>query len=82
MSVWYENLKVLKFVEFLWCLCSNLSYHNDLQFSGRQTWVSDVFPDLTAPDQGLHCLPFILHLLDTLQYGTTKFRMITAFLGV
>ena len=31
-------------------------------------------PDQTAPeeqsDQGLHCLPFLLHLLDSLLYGS------------
>ena len=34
-------------------------------------------------DQGLHCLRFPLHLLDTLLYGCSNFRMITAsFSGV
>ena len=32
-------------------------------------------------DQGLHCLPFRLHRLDSLLYGT-NFRVITNFLGV
>ena len=35
-------------------------------------------------DPGLHCLPFHLHLLDTMLYGNTHcsiFRIITAFFG-
>ena len=40
------------------------------KFSDRQIWANSVDPDHTAPrlkeqsDQGLHCLPFCLHLLD------------------
>ena len=33
-------------------------YHNDPKL------LDSVEPDQTAPDQGLHCLPFHLHLLD------------------
>ena len=49
-------------------------YSNDPKFSDRQVWANSVGPDQTAPegawkeqsDQGLHCLPFQLHLLDIL----------------
>ena len=40
-----------------------LSFRTDM--SGQT--VAD--PDQTAPDQGLHCLPFRLHRLDSLLYG-------------
>ena len=38
---------------------------NDSKFSDRQVWSNSADPDQTAPqqsDQGLHCLPFCLHL--------------------
>ena len=41
---------------------------NDPKFSDRQVWANSVDLDQTAPDQGLHCLPFNLHLLDALLY--------------
>ena len=46
-------------------------YHNVLKFLGRQVWVNSADPDQTEEqsDQGLHCLPFHLHLLDALLYG-------------
>ena len=53
---------------------------NDPQFSDKQCR-----PDQTAPDQGLHCLQFRLHLLDTLLYGKYtlfNFRLIAAFFRV
>ena len=31
--------------------------------------VQTVYPDQTAPDQGLYCLPFCLHFLDSCHYG-------------
>ena len=38
-------------------------------FSNRQVWANSVNPDQTAPKGlGLQCLPFHLHLLDTLIY--------------
>ena len=40
--------------------------HNDPKFSDRQVWANTLDPDQTAPDQGLHCLPFGLHRLDSL----------------
>ena len=39
-------------------------YHH--KFSGNS-----VDPDQTAPDEGLHSLPFCHHLLHTLLYGKT-----------
>ena len=46
----------------------NTGYHNVLKFSDRQVWANSV--DLEEQsDQGLHYLPFRLHLLDTLLYG-------------
>ena len=44
-------------------------YSNDPKFLDRQVWANSVDPDQTAPDQGLHCLPFSLHLLDSLLYS-------------
>ena len=41
-------------------------YRNDPKFSDRFTWANSADPDQTAPDQGLHCLPFRLHRLDSL----------------
>ena len=52
-----------------------LIYRNDPKFSDRYAWANSVDPDQTAPsleeqsDQGLHCLPFCLHSLDSLLYG-------------
>ena len=46
-----------------------LSYCNDSKFSDRYAWANSADPDQTAPDQGLHCLPFRLHRLDSLFYG-------------
>ena len=45
-------------------------------FSDRQVWANSVDLDQTAPkeeqsDQGLHCLPFRLHVLGTLFYNKT-----------
>ena len=48
-------------------------YRNDPKFSDRYAWANSADPDETAPleqsDQGLHCLPFRLHRLDSLLYG-------------
>ena len=41
---------------------------NDPKFSNRHAWANSADPDQTAP-QGLHCLPFRLHRLDSLLYG-------------
>ena len=46
-----------------------LIYHNDPKFLDRYAWASSADPDQTAPDQGLHRLPFRLHGLDSLLYG-------------
>ena len=44
-------------------------YCNFPKFSDRQVWANSADPAQTAPDQGLHCLPFCLHCLDSLLYG-------------
>ena len=48
-------------------------YHNDPKVSDRQAWANSADPDQTAPkeqsDQGLHCLPFRLQLLDASPNG-------------
>ena len=41
-----------------------LQYHDDPKFLDRQVSENSVDPDQS--DQGLHCLPFFPHLLDTL----------------
>ena len=59
-------------------------YCNDPKFLDRYAWANSADPDQTAPlqtmqtqirllleeqsDQGLHCLPFRLHRLDSLLY--------------
>ena len=48
-------------------------YRNDPKFLDRYAWANSADPDLSAPeqsDQGLHCLPFRLHRLDSSLYGT------------
>ena len=58
-------------------------YRNDPKFSDRYAWANSADPDQTAPrgaeeqsDQGLHCLPFRLHRLDSLLYGrATQFKL-------
>ena len=62
---WSFNL-VWENVDFSWLL---YVCHNDPKFSDRQVLANNVDPDQTAPDQGLQCLPFYLHLSDTLFYG-------------
>ena len=43
---------------------------NDPKFSDRYAWANSADPDQTEQsDQGLHCLPFRLHRLDSLLYG-------------
>ena len=60
-----------------------MEYPNDLNFLDRHVWANSVDPDQTAPrgvvsllqeeqsDQGLHCLPFRLQLLDKLLCSKT-----------
>ena len=40
--------------------------------SDRQIWVNIVNPNQTAPDQGLRCLPFRVHLSSALGFSQTK----------
>ena len=63
-----------------------LQYHNDPKFLDRQVWANSVDPDQTEQsDQGLHCLPLCLHLLDTLFYmvkpSCSNLRVITSIFG-
>ena len=49
--------------------------------SERQIWVNIVNPNQTAPDQGLRCLPFHVHLSSALVLGKpnySKFKIITS----
>ena len=48
---------------------SSPDYCNDPMFSDRQVWANSVDPDQEQSDQGLHCLPSHLHLLDALLHG-------------
>ena len=61
-------------------------YRNDPKFSDRQVSANSVGPELTAPDQGIHCLPVPLHPLDTLLCGRARhysnLRIITAIFRV
>ena len=62
-------------------------YRNDSKISDRQAWANSAVPDQTAPlllkeqsDQGLHCLLFCLHLLDSIlvEPHCSNFRRIAA----
>ena len=49
------------------------TFRYDPKFSDRYAWANSADPDQNAPllysHQGLHCLPFRLHRLDSLLYG-------------
>ena len=49
-------------------------HHNDPKYSERLLSANSVDPDQTAPDLGLYCLRFYLHLLDTLLYSKTTVK--------
>ena len=70
----------------LYMYVSVLRYRNDLKFSDRYSWANSADQDQTAPDQGLHYLPFRLHRFDSLLYGrATYFKFYSdynKFLGV
>ena len=53
------------------CMCMHgfEKYRNFPKFSDRQVWANSVDPDQEQSEQGLHCLPFRLHRLDSLLYG-------------
>ena len=56
---------------------SDAKYRNDSKFSNRYARANSADPDQTEEqsDQGLHCLPFRLHRLDSLLYGkATQFK--------
>ena len=46
----------------------SILYRNVPKFSDRQVWANSADPDQTEEqfDQGLHCLQFPLHILDSL----------------
>ena len=52
---------------------SAFDYRNDPKFSDRYAWANIADQGQTASreqsDQGLHCLPFRMHRLDSLLYG-------------
>ena len=56
------------------CQTSYLTYRNDPKFSDRSAWANSADPDQEQSDQGLHCLPFRLHRMDSLLYGRAKFK--------
>ena len=43
-----------------------------LKFSDKQIWANIVNPNKTAPDQGLQCLSFCVHLSSALVFSRTK----------
>ena len=45
-----------------------LMYRNGPKFSDTQVWANSVVLEEQS-DQGLHCLPFLVHLLDALLCG-------------
>ena len=49
---------------------NHFEYHNNPMYGNRQAWANSIDPDQmplkVASDQGLHCLPLIKQLLDTL----------------
>ena len=47
---------------------------------GQTVWANSVYPDQTAPDQGLHCLPFRLQLLDMCTYEGCPSKLCTCFI--
>ena len=61
------------FIKLLFRFC------NGTKFSDKQVWANSVDPDQILEeqsDQGLHCLPFPVHLLDLLLYGrATSFKL-------
>ena len=66
-------------------MACNQRYRNDPKISGRYAWANSADPEEQS-DQGLHCLPFRLHGLDSLSIvkpHSSNFRVITTnFWGV
>ena len=65
-SIHYKTFQAVWFVSF-----GKETYRNDPKIFDQQVWANTVDPDQTAPDQGLHCLPFCLHLSDISLYVQT-----------
>ena len=63
----------LFFSLFKWYILSLGYYRNDPKFSDRYAWATEQTQIRLLleeqSDQGLHCLPFRLHRLDSLLYG-------------
>ena len=62
------------FMTYKTCVFCSVKYRNDPKFLDRKACANNVDPDQTAQeqsDQGLHCLLFHLHLLESLLYGRT-----------
>ena len=82
----FVDISVCNYVVLCWWEAGCCpGYHNDLKFSDRLVWANSADINQTAPDQGLHCLEFRLHLLDALLYGKqpcSNFRVITAKIQV
>ena len=54
-------------------IMNTVVYSNDPTFSDRYAWANSADPEQS--DQGLHCLTFRLHRLDSLLYGrATQFK--------
>ena len=56
-------------MEVWWWLLEEAAYRNDPKFSDKYAWANSADPDQEQSDQGLHCLLFRLHRLDSLLYG-------------
>ena len=85
-----DNIFVAKLHNKEWNANPIYWYHNDPKFLDRLVWANSVDPIRLLleeqSDQGLHCLPFQLHLLGALLFGKpscSNFRVIIAnVLGV
>ena len=63
---------------------SYLFHHTvmSLKFSDRQIWANIVNPNQTAPDRGLRCLSFRVHLSSALvKPNYSKFKIITSMIS-
>ena len=69
LSLWHFQIGVKHFTNTIMTLKTSWD---------RQAWANNVDPDQTAPrkeqfDQGMHCLSFRFHLLDTYQTANTLY---------
>ena len=65
------------------CSLRSFKYRNVPKFSDRYAWANSTDPEEQS-DQGLHCLPFSLHCMDSLlEPHSSNFRVTTTnILGV